>query len=64
MTQTLKKFKAGIATVPTDVAWYLSSLGESLGKQQLFFAQAPKLIASIRTSSKLRSFLMIDFLLR
>ncbi len=40
MTSTLERFRAGLETVPADVAWYLSDLGLALGRQQLYTAQA------------------------
>ena len=48
MTRTLERFRDGLETVPADVAWYLSDLGKSLGKQQLFAAQAPQKLSALK----------------
>jgi Fic family protein len=48
MTRTLERFRGGIETVPADVAWYLSDLGRSLGRQQLFSAQAPQKLKALK----------------
>ena len=48
MTRTLERFMGGVETVPADVAWYLSDLGKSLGKQQLFTAQAPQKLKALK----------------
>ena len=55
MTKTLEKFQNGLETVPADVAWYLSDLGKSLGKQQLFAAQAPQKLKALREHALVES---------
>jgi Fic family protein len=55
MTKTLEKFQAGFETIPTDVAWYLSDLGESLGKQKLFTAQAPQKLKALKEHALIES---------
>ena len=55
MTKTLERFQAGIETIPADVAWYLSDLGESLGKQRLFTAQAPQKLKALKEHALIES---------
>jgi len=55
MTRTLERFQNGLETVPADVAWYLSDLGKSLGKQQLFAAQAPQKLKALKEHALVES---------
>ena len=55
MTRTLERFKDGLQTVPADVAWYLSDLGRSLGRQQLFAARAPQKLKALKEHAIVQS---------
>jgi len=45
---TLKLFSNGIESIPTSASWYLTDLGEALGKQKLFTRQAPQKLKTLR----------------
>lgn len=36
----LRVFSSGLDVVPAIISWYISELGESMGKQELFTKQA------------------------
>jgi Fic family protein len=52
---TLRQFAAGVPSVPQMTAWYLSDLGEALGKQQLFTRQAPQGLKALREHAMVES---------
>jgi len=55
VTKTLEKLKAGLDVIPSDVVWYLSDLGVFLGRQQLFYAQSPQKLESLRNHALVES---------
>ncbi len=52
---TLRQFAAGLKSIPVTTSWYLSSLGESRGKQELFTTQSPQILAVLKESSLIES---------
>jgi Fic family protein len=52
---TLARFADEISTVPTATSWYLSDLGEALGKQQLFERQSPQKLSVLREHALIES---------
>lgn len=52
---TLRRFQAGLDTVPGAIAWYLSDLGEARGKQELFTRQAPQRLKALRENALIES---------
>lgn len=52
---TLRQFAAGVQSIPTITSWYLSALGESRGKQELFTAQSPQVLNVLRESALIES---------
>lgn len=52
---TLKLFSRGIQSVPTSSSWYLTDLGEALGKQKLFTHQAPQKLKTLREHAIIES---------
>lgn len=45
---TLRRFAAGLESIPTAVAWFLADLGESRGRQELYTRQAPQRLRVLR----------------
>lgn len=52
---TLRRFAAGLASIPTATSWYLADLGESRGKQELFTKQAPQKLKALREHALIES---------
>lgn len=52
---TLRKFAAGLDSVPTAVAWLLADLGEARGRQELFRRQAPQTLKVLREHALVES---------
>ncbi|MBI9015904.1 MAG: Fic family protein [Phycisphaerae bacterium] len=52
---TLKIFSQGIESIPTSSSWYLTDLGEALGKQKLFTRQAPQKLKTLREHAIIES---------
>src|SRR5207244_11783596 len=52
---TLRQFSAKPETIPAATGWYLSDLGESLGKQELFTKQAPQKLKALREHALIES---------
>lgn len=52
---TLKLFSEGIESIPTSASWYLTDLGEALGKQKLFTRQAPQKLKTLREHAIIES---------
>ena len=52
---TLKQFSNGIESIPTSTSWYLSDLGEALGKQKLFSLQTPQKLKTLREHAIIES---------
>lgn len=53
--KTLEKFSSGLENVPATTSWYLSDLGEALGKQELFTKQTPQKLKSLREHALIES---------
>ena len=52
---TLKLFSKGVKSIPTSASWYLTDLGEALGKQKLFTHQAPEKLKTLREHALIES---------
>ncbi len=52
---TLRVFSAGLEVVPTITSWYLSELGESKGRQELFTKQSPQRLKVLREHALIES---------
>lgn len=52
---TLKLFSQGIKTVPLSASWYLSDLGQALGRQALFTHQSPQKLKTLREHAVIES---------
>ena len=52
---TLRKLVSGMPSIPTTTSWYLSDLGEALGKQALFTRQAPQKLKALREHALIES---------
>src|SRR5207244_4818393 len=52
---TLRQFSAKPETIPAATGWYLSDLGEALGKQELFTKQSPQKLKVLREHSLIES---------
>lgn len=52
---TLLVFSSGLDVVPAITSWYLSELGESRGKQELFTKQAPQRLKILREHALIES---------
>lgn len=52
---TLGRFAEEISTIPTATSWYLSELGEALGKQELFSRQSPQKLKVLREHALIES---------
>ncbi len=52
---TLKIFSKGVDSIPASTSWYLSDLGEALGKQALFTRQAPQKLRTLREHAVIES---------
>lgn len=53
--KTLGIFNSGLASVPTATAWYLSELGQALGRQELFTRQSPQRLEKLRQHALVES---------
>jgi len=54
-TGTLGQWCRGLGSVPGSVAWYLSDLGESRGRQELFSRQSPQVLKALREHAMVES---------
>jgi Fic family protein len=52
---TLRRFAAGLQTIPATAAWYLVDLGRSQGKQELFTRQSPERLRVLREHALIES---------
>jgi len=52
---TLRRFSAGLESVPATTSWYLSDLGEAHGKQVLFTRQSPQKLKVLREHALIES---------
>lgn len=52
---TLRLFVAAPPMIPPATAWYLSDLGEALGKQELFTRQSPQKLKTLREHALIES---------
>src|SRR6266481_933028 len=52
---TFKQFEKKIENIPTSTSWYLSDLGQALGKQELFTKQSPQKLKVLREHSLIES---------
>ena len=52
---TLRQFSGGLESIPTAASWYLSDLGEALGKQELFTRQSPQRLKILREHALIES---------
>lgn len=52
---TLKKFNAGIETIPATTSWYLADISESKGKQELYKMQSPQRLNSLKEHALIES---------
>lgn len=52
---TLKKFIAGLDTIPITTSWYLTDISESKGKQDLFISQSPQRLKSLKEHALIES---------
>lgn len=52
---TLRKFSAGLKSVPAATTWYLADLGEARGKQELFSKQSPQKLKVLREHALIES---------
>jgi Fic family protein len=52
---TLRRFSAGLESVPAPTSWYLADLGEARGKQELFTRQSPQKLKVLREHALIES---------
>jgi len=52
---TLKKFVAGLDTIPITTAWYLNDISESKGRQDLYASQSPQRLKSLKEHALIES---------
>jgi len=52
---TLRQFSIGNVKVPASTAWYLTNLGEALGKQELYKRQSPQRLKVLRENALIES---------
>jgi Fic family protein len=52
---TIKTFLASPPAVPAHTAWYLSDIGESRGKQELYSRRSPQLLKTLREHALVES---------
>jgi len=52
---TLKRFLAGLDSIPTAMSWQLADLGEAKGRQQLFIKQTPQKLKALRENALVES---------
>ncbi len=52
---TLKKFNAGLETIPATTSWYLAEISESKGKQELYKKQSPQRLNSLKEHALIES---------
>jgi Fic family protein len=53
--KTFQQFEQGISAVPVSASWYLADLGEYLGKQAMFYDQAPQKLEALRQNAIIES---------
>lgn len=53
--KTLELFSSGLNSVPTATAWYVSELGQALGRQELFTRQSPQRLEALRQHAMVES---------
>lgn len=52
---TLKKFIAGIESIPATTSWYLADISESKGRQELYTKQSPQRLNSLKEHALIES---------
>src|SRR5437763_5987314 len=52
---TFRQFSRGRLVIPAATSWYLSDLGEALGKQALFTRQSPQRLKVLREHALIES---------
>jgi len=52
---TLKKFIAGIESIPATTSWYLADISEAKGKQELYKKQSPQRLNSLKEHALIES---------
>ena len=52
---TLKKFNAGLETIPATTSWYLADISESKGRQELYTKQSPQRLNSLKEHALIES---------
>ncbi|MFO7675132.1 MAG: Fic family protein [bacterium] len=52
---TLRRFAAGLESIPAVTAWYLADLDKSQGRQELFTRQSPQLLKVLREHALIES---------
>lgn len=52
---TLKKFIAGLESIPATTSWYLADISESKGKQELYTKQSPQRLKSLKEHALIES---------
>lgn len=52
---TLRQFAGAQVAIPASTAWYLSDLGEFLGKQELYTRQSPQRLKALREHALIES---------
>src|SRR5947209_3787194 len=53
--KTLDLFRTPPEVIPAHIGWYLADLGEALGKQELFTAQSPQNLETLREHALIES---------
>jgi hypothetical protein len=52
---TLRQFAEPPTSIPTATSWYLSDLGQALGRQELCTKQAPQKLKALRENALIES---------
>lgn len=52
---TLKKFNAGLESIPATTSWYLAYISESKGRQELYTKQSPQRLNSLKEHALIES---------
>ena len=52
---TLKKFIAGLESIPATTSWYLAEISESKGRQELYTKQSPQRLRSLKEHALVES---------
>ncbi len=52
---TLKKFIAGLESIPATTSWYLADISESKGRQELYTKQAPQRLNALKEHALIES---------